>query len=157
MTGNLVQPLRLVNDHMVFVTSWAGSLTLQMPETFVEISAEPLGAETLAYRVCQHWSKKLIARIRGVYRALSESFIQKWNDLSTSVEFRRHVLLFHFMFYYWSHAMPQDLIICISFCRKQQVKKSCIYTMLDRHTHLPNTVSVSIKLHCWFQGNQAEL
>lgn len=141
------------------MTSWASSLTLQIPGTFVETSAEPPGAETPAHRVCQHRSEKLITGIRGVYRAHSESFIQKWNDLSTSVEFRRHVLLFNFMFYCWPHAMPQVLIICVSFWIMQQVKKSCVYTMLDRHPlyQTQAIVSVNIKLHSWLQGNQAEL
>lgn len=158
MAGSLAHSLRLVNVHMVFVTSWAGSLTLEIPDTFVETRAEPPGAETPAHRVCQHWSKKLIARIRRVYRAPSESFIEKGNDLSTSVESRGHVLLFNFMFYYWSHAMPQVLIVCISFWIMQQVKKSCVYTMLGRHTQyqIQAIVSVNIKLHSWFQGNQAE-
>lgn len=137
MAGSLAHSLRLVNVHMVFVTSWAGSLTLEIPDTFVETRAEPPGAETPAHRVCQHWSKKLIARIRGVYRAPSESFIEKGNDLSTSVEFRRHVLLFNFMFYYWSHAPGLDhLYIFLNNATSKKIL--CIYYARQAHT-VPNT------------------
>lgn len=59
MAGSLVHSLRLVNVHM-FVTSWAGSLTLQIPDTFLETSAEPLGAETPA-----HSLPALVKKVNG--------------------------------------------------------------------------------------------
>lgn len=45
---------KFLNVHMIFTNSWEGSLTLHIPDTFVETNAEPLVPRTPELKICQY-------------------------------------------------------------------------------------------------------